>query len=320
MRDPTSSHRHPTPDIDFAAHADDLEHGARLWSPVRSRIAAELPVPAGAAVADVGCGTGEMALRLAARLQDSGGRVFAVDREAALLDRVRERAAAAGLTGQVHPLRADLGELPRVLPQRVRLVWAGHVVHHAGDQAAAVAALAAALAPGGVLAVAEGGLAPRCLPWDVGVGRPGIEGRLHAVHEEWFAAMREDLPGSVRDPRGWPALLRAAGLVEVTARSWLLDLPAPLAATELAAVLHRLAGFVQRAADWLSEADRAAWRRLLDPDDAAWLGRRDDLCLLAVETVHLGRRPPSEASDPAGPVRLDGPDPDPGERVRPVSG
>jgi SAM-dependent methyltransferase len=300
VRDPTSSHRHHTPDIDFAAHAEDLEHGARLWSPVRRLIAAELPVPAGAAVADVGCGTGEMALLFAARLQASGGRVFAVDRETVLLDRVRERAEAAGLAGLVQPLRADLGELPRVLPQRVQLVWAGHVVHHAGDQAAAVAALAASLAPGGLLALAEGGLAPRCLPWDVGVGQPGLEGRLHAAHDEWFAAMRAGLPGSVRDPRGWPALLRAAGLAEVTARSWLLDRPAPLATADREVVLHRLAGFVQWAASWLSEADRAAWRRLLDPGDAAWLGHRDDLALLAVETVHLGHRPPPDLPCPAG--------------------
>jgi SAM-dependent methyltransferase len=298
---------------------------------VRRQIAAELPVPAGAAVADVGCGTGEMALLLAGRLGAGGGRVFAVDREAVLLDRVRDRAEAAGLTGLVHPLRADLGELPRVLPERVRLVWAGHVVHHVGDQAAAVAALAAALAPGGVLALAEGGVAPRCLPWDVGVGRPGLEGRLHAVHDEWFAAMRADLPGSVRDPRGWPALLRAAGLVEVTARSWLLDRPAPLAAADREAVLHRLAGQVERAAPWLCEDDRDAWRRLLEPEDPGWLGHRDDLALLAVETVHLGRLPSNTSntsnlsglsglSGPAGPARFNGPDPDPGHAGEPASG
>jgi len=283
------THQH-TPDVDFAAHADHLEHGARLWSEVSARIAAELPVAEGAVVADVGCGTGEMSLLLAGRVAP-GGRVLAVDREAVLLDRVRQRAADAGLAGVVSTVQADLADLPGALPEPVQLLWAGHVVHHAGDQAAAVSALAAALAPGGVLALGEGGMQPRSLPWDVGVGRPGIEGRLAAAHEEWFAAMRADLPGSVRDARGWPAMLRAAGLIGVTARSWLLDRPAPLTDEERDGVLHRLAGNVERADRWLLPEDRASWQRLLDPADPAWLGHRDDLAVVAVDTVHIGRRP-----------------------------
>jgi SAM-dependent methyltransferase len=285
-----------------------MERGARLWSEVNARIAAELPLPSrdhaggsggagGPVVADVGCGVGDMALLFAERLRRTDGPadgrmglVLAVDREPALLRRVQERAAAAGLAAVVRTVRADLTELPGAVPEPVHLAWAGHVVHHAGDQAAAVAALAGLLAPGGVLAMAEGGRQPRCLPWDVGVGRPGIEGRLDAALEAWFVAMRSDLPGSVRDPRGWPAMLRAAGLVDVTARSWLLDRPAPLTTDDRDAVLDRLAHGVERADRWLDADDRAAWQRLLDPHDPAWLGHRDDLALLAVETVHLGRR------------------------------
>ena len=86
-------------------------------------------------------------------------------------------------------------------------------------------------------------------------------------------------------------MLRAAGLVDVTARSWLLDRPAPLDAANRNDVLRRLAGWAERADPWLDEQDRAAWRRLLDPDDPSWIGGRDDIAVLAVETVHLGRRP-----------------------------
>lgn len=277
--------------MDFGAHADELHKGATLWSEVTERIAAELPVEAGSTVADVGCGTGGMALLLARRLREAGGgRVLAVDREAVLLDRVRARADEAGLGDLVLTVRAALQDLPAALPEPASLVWAGHVVHHAGDQAAATAALAGVLTAGGVLAIAEGGLPPRCLPWDVGLGRPGIEGRLVAAHEEWFVAMRAGLPGSVRDPRGWPAMLRAAGLREVTSRSWVLDRPPPLSPADRDAVLHRFAGGVERADPWLGEGDRQAWRRLLDPDDPAWLGHRDDLYVIAVDTVHFGRR------------------------------
>jgi SAM-dependent methyltransferase len=284
-----AAHQH-TPDVNFAEHADKLQEGADLWSDVTARIAAELPVPDGAVVADVGCGTGGMALRLARRLRPSGGRVLAVDREEALLDRVRRRAEAEGLGDTVQTVHAQVQELPGALPTQVSLVWAGHVVHHAGDQAGAIAALAAALSPGGVLAVNEGGLPPRSLPWDVGVGRPGLEIRLTVAVAEWLAAMRADLPGSVRDPRGWPAILSGVGLHGVTARSYLLDRPAPLEPAVRDVVIDRLEHAVERGDRWLDAEDREAWRRLLDRDDEAWLGNRDDLQFVAVDTVHLGHR------------------------------
>lgn len=284
-------HTH-TPDIDFGEHANDLRRGDLLWSQVTARIAAELPVRSGAIVADVGCGTGEMTLLLAERVGD-GGRVLAVDRAAALLDRVRERAEAAGLAGRVVPVQADLTDLPDALPEPVELLWAGHVVHHAGDQAAAVAALAATLAPGGTLAVAEGGLPMRCLPWDVGVGRPDLQVRLEAAHDAWFGAMRGDLPGSVREPRGWPVLLRAARLGEVTTKAWLLHHPAPLPPDVRQAAINGLASKVELAEPWLDADDREAWARLLDGADPSWLGHRDDLELIAAKTVHLGRAPHS---------------------------
>lgn len=278
-----------TLDVDFGTLAHELEQGDLLWSPVTAQVAQWLPVPAGATVADIGCGTGDMALRLAHRV-GSGGRVFAVDREAVLLERVLARAAAAGLSERITTVLAAVDELPDVLPGTVALAWAGHVVHHTGDQAAALGRLVGSLAPGGVLAMAEGGLPPRRLPLDVGVGRPGIESRLAAAHAEWFVAMRAGLPGSVRDPRGWSSLLRAAGLDGVTSHGWLLHVPAPLPGPQLAIVLHGLAGQVERARPWLAEEDLVAWERLLDEDSPDWLGSRDDIELVAAELVYTGMR------------------------------
>lgn len=288
------AHQH-TKDIDFGAHADHLESSGNMWSSVVATIAAELPLPSGGdradgpVVADVGCGTGEMSLLLAARVEPAG-RVYAVDREDTLLDRVRQRAGAAGLGDRITTVNGDLTGLAGVLPEPADLVWAGHVLHHAGDQAAALAKLVAALAPGGVLAVAEGGLPPRYLPWEVGVGRPGLEARLEAAHDGWFGAMRAGLPGTVGDPRGWSALLAGAGLVEVTARGYLLHRPPPLDPDRRAAIAAGLAGKVERSEPWLDGEDLAAWRRLLDRDDPAWLGNRDDLDIRAMDTVYLGRR------------------------------
>ncbi len=92
------------------------------------------------------------------------------------------------------------------------LLWASRSIHHLGDQGAALAACVERLAPGGTLAVMEGGLPARFLPRDIGFGRPGLQARIDAVEEDRFARMREELPGSVAQTENWPALLTAAGL------------------------------------------------------------------------------------------------------------
>src|SRR5438067_486923 len=129
---------------------------------------------------------------------------------------------------EVRAVAGDLADvaLPESVPE-ADLVWASGVVHHVADQQAALATLGAALKPGGVLAIAEGGLEMRCLPWDLGVGRPGLERRLAAAREEWFAAMRAGIPGTIRMPYGWPVALRRAGLEDIETFAALIDHPLP---------------------------------------------------------------------------------------------
>jgi SAM-dependent methyltransferase len=187
-------------------------------------------------------------------------------------------------------IAGGLASLQDTLGAPADLVWASAVVHHAPDQQAAVADLAALLAPGGRLVLAEGGLRPRHLPWDVGLGEPGLEMRLDAAQDRWFAGMRAALPGSVPMPYGWPEALGRAGLVDVTTRSTLLERPAPLAAGDRAAALDGLRWQVERlrGTGLLAPADEDAWVRLLDPAGQAFLGHRTDLYRLEARSVHIG--------------------------------
>ncbi|PJT47407.1 SAM-dependent methyltransferase, partial [Streptomyces albidoflavus] len=166
--------------------------------------------------------------------------------------------------------------------------WAGRSLHHVGDQRAGLAAFGRALLPGGHLVLLEGGLPQRTLPRELGFGRPGIESRLDAAQEEWFAGMRESLPGTVKETEDWTALLEAAGLRHVATRSFLLDLPAPVPYETRA---HLIAQW-QRRLDHveLDPVDRATAGRLLDPEDSAGLYHRPDLFLLSAQTVHLAVR------------------------------
>jgi SAM-dependent methyltransferase len=277
--------------VDWATVADRLTgaaHDDRSWY---ESVAATLLRPGDSRAADIGCGGGGMTIALATALGPNG-RVLAVDGSAEVLDAARAtvRGALPPTGASVEFVRADLDADLSNVERGLHLVWASASVHHSGDQQKAVDALADLLAPGGRLALSEGGLAAKHLPWDLGIGEPGLEIRLIAAQDRWFAEMRARLPGSVSMPYGWTTALRRAGLVEVRSRSWLIEQSAPLDGERRLTVVDRLTHRVERLrpSGLLSEADLAAWDRLLDRRDPDWIGHRDDLFHLEGRTVQVG--------------------------------
>lgn len=282
-------------DIEWAEHAEHLSRAARSDAEWYSALAVELIRADDRLVADVGCGGAGMAAALAGVVAEAApaADVVAVDGDETVLATARENLTGVGVGERVRLAVADLTDpqaLADVFGGPADLIWAAAVVHHAGDQQRTVDALAGLLAAGGRLALAEGGLAARHLPWDVGIGEPGLELRLDAAQDHWFAAMRSELPGSVRMPYGWPVALRHAGLEHVGTRSVLIERPPPLVGDDLVRVADRFRHWVDRLRehDLLAAGDLAAWDRLLDPDDSAWLGHRDDIFELTVRTINVG--------------------------------
>jgi len=212
-------------DIDWAEAADRLAASAHNDEEWYRSVVATLVRPGDRVAVDVGCGGGGMAMVLASALGPQA-RVIGVDGAPDVLAKARELAGdtvefvLADLHHGMAPVRGHV-------PDGADVIWASASVHHLGDQQAAVDALATLLRPGGRLALAEGGLAAKHLPYDVGVGEPGLENRLQAAQEAWFVQMRANLPGSVRMPYGWPEALRRAGLRAQT-RTWLIEVPPPL--------------------------------------------------------------------------------------------
>ncbi|UQA92208.1 class I SAM-dependent methyltransferase [Streptomyces halobius] len=237
-------------------------------------------------ILDVGSGPGVTTCLLAQAFPDA--EAVAVDATEALLARTRDRAARLGLGDRV---RTHLAELPGGLDalDGADLIWSSKALHHVGDQRGAVAALAGHLRPGGLLAVFEGGLNPRFLPRDIGIGRPGLQSRLDAVGEEAFTEMRAALPDAVDAVEDWPAFLADAGLRTPRTRSFLLDLPAPLSAEAREHLRATLLRSVEVYGDRLDEDDRTTLGRLTDPDDPAGITRRPDAFLLSAQTVHTAR-------------------------------
>lgn len=252
-------------------------------------------------VLDVGCGAGGMSVALVEALSArGGGTVVLVDGTPELLDAATNAARSAAAyetdttsaTVRVRPVLADLAtERPVEFAGPAQLVWASNVVHHLPDQRAAVVGLVEAVAPGGWLALAEGGLSGKFLPYDLGVGEPGLQERLSAARAQWFVGMRQGIPGSTPLPGGWNLVLSDAGLADVTAFSYLIDHPAPPKQAVRDWAVDQLSWYDEVVGGLLHPSDRSTVRRLLDPRDPAYLGLRDDVFLLTANTVYLGRKP-----------------------------
>jgi SAM-dependent methyltransferase len=245
-------------------------------------------------IVDVGSGGGGMSAAFAGALAArGGGRVVLSDAVDELLDAAtaRVREVAAGTPVVVEAVQADASseQLADQLPP-TDLLWASRVVHHLPDQQRAVDELVRVLAPRGWLALGEGGLATRCLPWDLGIGEPGLGNRLTAARDHWFVGMRADMPGVKSLPVGWNKALEAAGLTGVFSFSYVIDHPAPAPENIRLSVVDWMAWLLKVGEDQLSDSDRETVAHLLDPADEAYVGVRDDVFILSTSTVYLGQK------------------------------
>ncbi|MCX4744075.1 class I SAM-dependent methyltransferase [Kitasatospora sp. NBC_01287] len=309
---PGHRHGHGGTDIDWEVMATQLENSGELQLPVLRQVAARLrellgPEQRVRRVLDIGSGPGVMTCVLAEAFEDA--EVVAVDGAPGLLDHALARAERLGLGGRVSVRHAELpeglhgggsggGSGGKAGDGRgdgglgaADLVWSSKAVHHLGDQQDALAALAAVLRPGGLLAVAEGGLPMRFLPRDLGIGRPGLQARLDSVLEDWFEVMRAELPGSTSVVEDWPAMLGRAGLTGTGGFTSLLDLPAPLGEGPRAFLHSHLTRIREAMGESLDAEDRKTLDALLDPQGPDGILRRPDAFLLSATTVFTGVRP-----------------------------
>ncbi|MFD9702503.1 class I SAM-dependent methyltransferase [Lentzea sp. NPDC059081] len=228
-----------------------------------------------ARIVDLGSGTGTGTLALAQRFPRA--HVTAVDLSPQMLHRLTEKASALGLAGRVRGLRADLDQgWPRTGTSD--LVWAASSLHHMADPGRVLAGAFDHLRPGGLLAVTEMSFFPRFLPDDIGVGRPGLEARVHAALDS----------GPSVD---WSPHLERAGFRLEAARPFAIDLRGslpPATARYAQVCLRKLRSHLGRefAAD-----DLAALDAVLDDDSPHSVLRRTDLTVRTVRTTWAARRP-----------------------------
>lgn len=293
-------HGHTHDGIDWSTRIGFLRREDEVAAAASAGIAERLGAGllGGATIVDIGSGAGGQAAAFARILAGrGGGRIVLVDAVPELLDAAGEAvsealgggALADSVTVEKICVDAASDELLTRVPE-ADLVWASRVVHHLPDEQAGVVRLARLVKKGGTLALAEGGLATRYLPWDIGVGEPGLQDRLNAARDIWFARMRADMPGAQRMSYGWGTALAKAGLAEVTSFSVLTDHPAPATPAVREAAVEWLTALSERMDEDLLESDRDAIKALLDPAADTYVGARDDIFLLSASTVYRGRR------------------------------
>jgi len=276
---------HSPDSVDWAEYGPDLIADAETNAPMVNRALSWLArrAPQAGLILDVGSGPGVAACRFAQLLP--GATVVAADGAAPLLALTRERAERLGLGDQVATREVRLPEGIAGLP-RADLIWVSGVAHHLPDPAAGIRAFGDLLRPGGVLALREGGLPLQYLP---AAADDGLTARVNAVDH----ALSHDHVhpmGAIVAPRSWPELLAEAGLTGVRSRSFLLDLPAPLADAarrHLARTLHRTRELLAKhlAADDVDRLDI-----LTDPEHPESVLRRRDVFMLRATTIHTAVR------------------------------
>jgi SAM-dependent methyltransferase len=226
-------------------------------------------------IVDLGSGTGAGAIALARRFAQAD--VTAVDLSPQMLHRLSKKASVLGLTDRVLGVQADLTEDWPALGT-CDLMWAASSLHEMADPDRVLVRAFDALRPGGLLAVTEMDFFPRFLPDDIGMGRPGLEARVHAIVNKGPAV-------------DWTEHLARAGFVLEAKRPWAIDLPAPLptATGRYAQVcLQRLRSHLD---GQLPAEDLVALDAVIDGDGPHGILRREDLTVRTVRTTWVARRP-----------------------------
>jgi SAM-dependent methyltransferase len=229
-------------------------------------------------ILDAGSGPGTGTLALAERFPRAV--VTAADVSAAMLHRLVEQAPGRGVASRVRTLQADLDQRwPRGADGRpFDLVWAAAFLHHLKDPDSALRHAYDSVRPRGVLAITELHFFPRFLPEDVGIGRPGLEGRLHAATNTAPAT-------------DWTEHFLRAGFTLEAHRPVAIALdhpPSPAIRRYAQVCLAKLRG---HADGELAADDLAALDALLHGDGPLSIAHRDDLTVRASRTTWVLRRP-----------------------------
>ena len=247
---------------DAAAYIRALEETNPLRETMLREAVASLQPPRGSRGLDAGCGIGQPAMLLAEAVGPEG-HVTGLDISSPLLEHAEKVAAQAGMSGRMSFRQGDIANLPF---DDDTFDWAWSVDcagYPGGDIIPLLEEMMRVVVPGGTVAVMAWS-SQQLLP-----GYPLLEARLNATCSSYLPHLRGARPQAnfLRALAG----LRAAGLQDCSARTFVGDAQAPLQddiRTALLSLMDQLWGARQPEA---SDEDWQAYQRLCRPDSPEFI-------------------------------------------------
>ncbi|MFI6339906.1 class I SAM-dependent methyltransferase [Streptomyces sp. NPDC050535] len=256
----------------------DAEVLASYIAELTGRLAELTPSPP-ARILDLGSGPGTGSLALTRQFPSA--HVTAADISPQMLHRLHKQAAAHGVAERINTLETNLDKPWTEISERgpYDLIWAAAFLHHVADPARTFTQAFEQLRPRGLIAVTEMDFFPLFLPEDTGIGRPGLEARLHAAT-------------NAQPPHEWAGFLTDAGFTVEERRPFEIRLDYAQIGPSLNAYAQIcLAKLRSHATDVLEADDLAALDALLDETQPHSIARRDDLSVHTTRTTWIARRP-----------------------------
>lgn len=252
-----------------------------FWEPMDREMIEWLAISRGQRALDAGCGRGDHA-RYLAEWTRADGSVVALDRAPVPLKKAQARVAG---TPFEQTIQFCLGKLedPSLFDAEFDHIWCSHTLHGQSDVSGVLRNLKRMLRPTGCVAIREDKSGGTMLPYDVGLGNPGLEARLFSAFVQRFTQHRLALG---RCPYGWEQALYEAGFVEVRTKSFLYQLSPPFSEQQRE-YLHFLLARGQNAVT-SDEDDQRVLKCLLDASGPDYFLNRRDVHFTCVCTVHLG--------------------------------
>jgi len=233
-----------------------------LQEPIFRRAIHGLNLPPGSGGLDVGCGIGLQAIMLAEAVGPAG-HVTGVDLSPEFLDCARDIAEKAGMSEQVSFQEGDMNNLP-FDDATFDWVWSANCAGYAAEEPLPLLKeLARVVKPGGSVIIIVWS-SEQLLP-----GYPVLEAHLNATSSGMAPFVAGTAP-ELHFPRmlGW---FRHAGLEEVTARTFVGDVCAPLSEEMRDALTALIEMRWVDVGDELSEGDWAEFQRLCLPESPEFI-------------------------------------------------
>lgn len=253
-----------------------------LRGPAKVRALEALRFPGGSSGLDAGCGIGSH-LSLLAQAVEPGGRITGLDRSGEHLRLAREAVRQSGLANRISFRQGDVSALP-FESRTFHWAWSADCVGLIPeDPESLLRELSRVVKPGGTVALLLWS-SQQLLP-----GYPALEARLNGT-SSGLAPATEGWPPERHLLRalGW---LRRAGFQDPAARTFAVDIHAPLdekTKTALTSILKMRWG---RSEEELPAEDRRTFRRLVDRAHPESILDREDYFGFFTYSLFWGRVP-----------------------------